>query len=245
MKFNTVFLSAALSVLLTACGGGDDSGNTTNGDSTSLLKYSQSVNYPKTYDTSNKLTAGIVMNTSLIYRWNVERDGLIPVVYSNRKAEFDAGFDAIEAAVGKTLFDRLTFVGKTSADIPVTQRAMIVGEYQTLVAAPTCGLVTSLWIDQSNSVIPPYPQSWSTNINNLPVPVGNYPINKVTVTVNFNPLSGCANSSDLVIHEVAHALGLNGHFEGFGSGPMNSATVLNVLTKLYNNSVGTPFSTLQ
>lgn len=246
MRVLVISLSLVSSLAISACGGGGgSSGNTTASDPATLLKASQSSNYPRTYDTSVRLSLGAVVNTSLSYRWNIERDGLIPVLYSNRKAEFDAGFDAIEAAVGRQLFDRTTWTGKTSADVARTQRIVIVGEYQTLVMSPTCGLVTPLWLDQTSSIVPPYPVIWGTNINNLPVPVSNYPTNSVVVTVNFNSASGCANSADLVIHEVGHALGLTGHVEGFGVGPLNSPLVLSMLKKLYSIPPGTDKATIQ
>ncbi len=246
MKISYILASLVTAFTLTACGGGgDDGGSTATADPLTILKSSQAVNYPKTYNTATVYASGVVSNTSLSYRWNVERDGAIPVVYGARKAEFDAGFDTIEASLGKTIFDRTTYAGKTVNDVPRNQRVLVVGEYLTPVSAPTCGLATAMWVDQTNSLIPGFPTVWNTDIQGNPVSSSIFPLNAVYVTVNFQPASGCANSADLVVHELAHALGLNGHFDGFGSGAMNTSLVLSVLNKLYSYSPGTPFSSMQ
>lgn len=43
---------------------------------------------------------------------------------------------------------------------------------------------------------------------------------------------------DLVIHEVGHALGLGGHFQGFGFGPAIDGNFWNILNSLYKSPIG-------
>ncbi len=67
--------------------------------------------------------------------------------------------------------------------------------------------------------------------------------NNVVAYVNLGN-GYCNVVQDIVTHEVGHALGLYGHFEGFGNGDAISPDFWDVLTTIYSNPVGTPFSTL-
>jgi hypothetical protein len=49
----------------------------------------------------------------------------------------------------------------------------------------------------------------------------------------------CVVNTDLVAHELGHALGLAEHFNGFGIGPAVSDDYWDVLTTLYNNAPAT------
>lgn len=41
------------------------------------------------------------------YRWNIERDGLIPILDTSNRPELTTALNNLEAAAGKTLFNRL------------------------------------------------------------------------------------------------------------------------------------------
>ena len=55
----------------------------------------------------------------------------------------------------------------------------------------------------------------------------------------------CDVTQDIVTHEFGHALGLPGHFQGFGNGPTISAAYWDVLATLYGNPVSSKAADLQ
>jgi hypothetical protein len=67
--------------------------------------------------------------------------------------------------------------------------------------------------------------------------------------VNLGQHSQYCNNLDtideeLIIHELAHAIGLHGHFEGFGEGAVWSEQAAAVLRAIYNHPVATPYDQL-
>jgi hypothetical protein len=54
----------------------------------------------------------------------------------------------------------------------------------------------------------------------------------------------CAVTEETVIHEFGHALGLDKHFEGFGTGSVISRSFWDVLATLYAHGPGKPFNEL-
>lgn len=60
--------------------------------------------------------------------------------------------------------------------------------------------------------------------------------------VNMGNNHGCSWDSNIVTHEIAHAMGMYTHLDGyFGSW---SVTAMNVLATMYSNNAGTPYDSL-
>lgn len=155
------------------------------------------------------------------YRWNIERDGLIPVVDTTNNPDVTTALNNLETAVGKTLFTRLP----ASTNITNLNRGVVINNavppVQGASAENNCGEVYairqnlfSLWVDPTYSVDPPLASDWQSAVN------GNTSVNPrpvFNVDINFND-GACAPLEPLVEHELLHALGLSNHFDGFGEG---------------------------
>lgn len=64
------------------------------------------------------------------------------------------------------------------------------------------------------------------------------PINRSVKWINLGN-GKCDVSQDTVIHELAHALGILVHFDGYGNGPAISEGMWAVLLTMYKNPIGT------
>lgn len=246
MKINQILTAIAFAstIALTACGGGggggSDSSNSGGNTTTSTtpivptdaqiladIAISQSTasntpvwNTSQPYNSVGNPYTGNVDGVHS-YRWNIERDGLIPVLDNSGRPEVATALTNLETAAGKQLFNRLP-AGTTVASMT---RGLVINNAvpptQGATEPNNCGQVYastqnmfSLWVDPSYSINPPLSADWQAQVNSSPL------INPRTVfnvDINFG-VTACAPMEPLVEHEMFHALGLSNHFDGFGEG---------------------------
>jgi hypothetical protein len=238
-----VAVAAMLAVSLAACGGGSgNSGNSqtrssSNGSSSPVVpsdvqiladiatSQSTTTNTP-IWDTSqaygavgNPFKGGVDGQHS--YRWNIERDGLIPILDTSGRPELTTALNNLEAAAGKTLFNRLP-----STTNPAQLERGVIFNNQT---PPTqgasepnnCGELYANrqnlfgeWVDPTYFINPPLAADWQSEVDSSPLID---PRTTFNVDVDFSN-ANCAPLEPLVEHELLHALGLTNHFDGFGEG---------------------------
>ncbi|PRZ50678.1 hypothetical protein [Paraburkholderia fungorum] len=189
------------------------------------------------------------------YRWNIERDGLIPILDTTGRPEVTTALNNLEQAVGETLFNRLPASTVASA---VTRGIIINNETpptQGSTEPNNCGEVYAnkqnmfgLWVGPDYSVNPPLSSDWQAQVNSSPLID---PRTTFNVDVDFSN-AACAPMEPLVEHEMLHALGLTGHFDGFGEGSggnCNGAICTDraypVLKTLYSNPPYTLISSMK
>jgi hypothetical protein len=158
-------------------------------------------------------------------RWDVERDGLIPVKLNGSQLAQEA-IATIETELGMSLFDMLSI-----SDVPDDQihRGIIVSEGTARgpggsVDQNTCGNVSA------SPDTTDYPENFYDSEGRI----------STRLYVNLSSAK-CAASLEIVIHEFGHALGLGNHFSGFGSfTDIISPLFWKTLYTLYHNPIGTP-----
>lgn len=155
------------------------------------------------------------------YRWNIERDGLIPVLDTSGRSELTTALNNLEAAAGKTLFNRLP-----STTNPASLERGVIFNNQTpptqgATEQNNCGELYantqnmfSEWVDPTYSIDPPLAADWQAEVDSSPLI---NPRSTFNVDVDFNN-ANCKPFEPLVEHELLHALGLTNHFDGFGQG---------------------------
>ncbi|MBN3823670.1 hypothetical protein G3O00_08560 [Burkholderia sp. Ac-20384] len=270
---------AVAAVSLAACGGGGGSSNNSSGTQTSSssngasspvvptdaqiladIATSQSTtsNTP-IWDTSqaygsvgNPYKGGVDGVHS--YRWNIERDGLIPVLDTSNRPELTTALNNLEAAAGKTLFNRLP-----ATTNPASVTRGVIFNNQTPPTQGTsepnnCGELYANkqnmfgeWVDPAYSIDPPLAADWQAEVDSSPLIDPRATFN---VDVDFSN-ANCQPFEPLVEHELLHALGLTNHFDGFGEGSggnCNGALCTDraypVLKTLYANPPMTVISTM-
>ncbi len=243
MRLKVAVAVAMLAVSLAACGGGSgNSGNSqtsssSNGSSSPVVpsdtqiladiatSQSTTTNTP-IWDTSQAYGAvgnpfkGTV-DGQHSYRWNIERDGLIPILDTSGRPELTTALNNLEAAAGKTLFNRLP-----STTNPAQLERGVIFNNQTPPTQGTsepnnCGELYanrqnlfSEWVDPTYSIGPPLAADWQAEVDSSPLID---PRTTFNVDVDFSN-ANCAPLEPLVEHELLHALGLTNHFDGFGQG---------------------------
>lgn len=154
------------------------------------------------------------------YRWNIERDGPIPILDASSRPELTTALNNLEAAAGRTLFNRLP---ASTSSASVTRGIIFNNETPpTQGSSPNnCGEVYAnkqntfgLWVDPTYSIDPPLSSDWQAEVDSSPLID---PRTTFNVDVDFSN-ANCAPLEPLVEHELLHALGLTNHFDGFGEG---------------------------
>jgi hypothetical protein len=155
-------------------------------------------------------------------RWDIERDGLIPVKV-NGSALAQEAITEIETILQMSLFDT-TLVANLPDDMIV--RGIIVSEGTAIgpggaVTRNTCGHVSAL------PETTEYPENFYNSEGRINT--------RLYVSLSSKK---CTASLEIAIHEFGHALGLGKHFTGFGSGKAIAPSFWQVLYTLYHNDVG-------
>jgi hypothetical protein len=198
-----------LTAALSACGGGSDTASSP----TVVLGFLASTNVD---------SSGFPWGSypGVTKRWALP----IPVKV-NGEVRAGPAMDAIEAKLGQVVFDRTSLNNVAVGNV-------------------TRGIVFS----QGTAYLPandPNPQNYCANVSDGPYSPG-FPGGFVRAPgeisarlyVNLdNPK--CTAGTEVVIHELGHALGLGSHFQGFGYGPAISSDFWSVLATLYGNAIGT------
>lgn len=261
--------SALVLAMLSACGGGGVDSSTTDtqqpqnsyttAQARSFVQTSQTAYKLPTYDLSKDLLdPQQVTNTPTVttsFRWNTERDGFIPVKISANTQIVNQVLDELEATVGRKLFDRATL-----ANTPENQilRGLVITKgvppLDGAIVANNCG---RFWADGELTVQQPlgfgakdtlhsfFPDLYKlADYSKQPDRVGSYIMQmRGTVMVNSDA-ANCPDVAGIYLHEISHALGLLGHFDGFGNGTENKNSYLSAIKLLYSNPMGTSFDSL-
>lgn len=240
-----VAVVAVVAALLAACGGGGGSGGSNGGSQASSASTASSPVVPTDAQiladiaTSQSTTSNTpVWDTSQAYgavgnpykgnvdgvhsyRWNIERDGLIPILDTSGRPELTTALNNLEASTGKTLFNRLP---ATTNPASVTRGIVFNNETPPTQGSSepnNCGEVYAnkqnmfgLWVDPTYSIDPPLASDWQAEVNSSPLID---PRTTFNVDVDFGN-ANCVPLEPLVEHELLHALGLTNHFDGFGEG---------------------------
>lgn len=271
VSFVGSILLVAASLLVSACGGGGGDSSPTAPATPSALTTEQK----RVLLADSQGRAGWVMpmypagtmDRSKSWRWNHQRDGLIPVKISGDPAVINAALDQVEAAVGQRLFDRDLY--RTTAELHVLRGIIL----KAGTPPPAAGVVNNCGVAQPAMPIAA-PDFFFNGVSVTPAPLET--VIWLDVTQSFNPAPvevafpneesfkrqdglkkravveilvdtsnpNCSNPQALYVHELSHALGLMGHVDGFGVGTENSDKYLSLLKMLYANPVGTAFSQL-
>ncbi|WP_321890710.1 hypothetical protein [Paraburkholderia tropica] len=277
-----VTVAMMLAVSLVACGGGGSGNNSNNGSGDSQASAPTGGASSPVVPTDAQILADIatsqgttsntpVWDTSQAYgaignpykggvdgvhsyRWNIERDGLIPILDTSGRPELTTALNNLESAVGKTLFNRLP---ATTNPTSVTRGIVFNNQTpptQGSTEPNNCGEVYAntqnmfgLWVDPTYSIDPPLASDWQAEVDSSPLID---PRTTFNVDVDFSN-GNCAPMEPLVEHELLHALGLTNHFDGFGqgsSGNCNGALCTDraypVLKTLYANPPMTVISSM-
>lgn len=184
---------------------------------------------------SNLASAGFpwdgVSFVGVAKRW----DTTTPIpVKTNGEVRAGPAMDAIEAKLGRILFDRTSIAATANSSVT---RGIIFSQGTAMAPVGTpiannCGNVGS-----------------APNAGGYPpgflVPGSAGVISTVLYLNLDSPVAGgCVASAEVVIHEFGHALGLGAHFAGFGDGPPISTDFWSALATLYGNPIGTPTASM-
>lgn len=214
-------LSGLLLVMIAAmfgCGSGGSGSN-----STGVAPTVASVTSDLT--TTNLTSASFPWNNladGKLKRWPYEQS-LIPVKI-NGSTQATYALNLIEATLGLTIFDRTSIANTPDANIT---RGLIVSMGTAVnsnggVDSFTCGVVSSA------------PSSPFT-IGNIIDPTGTI---NARLYVSIGSAACTADLNQIATHEFGHAIGLGGHFSGFGIGSIIDEDFWDVLKSIYNNPIG-------
>jgi hypothetical protein len=175
---------------------------------------------------SERLAQGHDSLKAIVKRWNVEND-TIPV-FDNNDARAEQALDIIELVLGRTIFQR----DASKEDIKEQRRGLI---FARGTAAPPDkkpvdeNCKGSVGADEGSGSFPE---------NFCDPDTGEF---QQALYINLDGPSPNGGKADLFItlHELAHALGLEREFDGFGDGgPPISPKMFQVLKLLYELPVG-------
>ena len=212
MRLTLYFLAA---LLIAACGSDDETDDIVGPDG--ILQNLKTANI----DGSGFPWQGSAIGA--LKRWDYVGSGLIPV-QANGSDLASQAMDQIEEELGFVIFDRTSL---DMIDAEQVSRGIIVSEGTAIgpggsINSSTCGHV-SLGIGSTG-----FPSEFYTSDGEIN-----------TVLYVHLSSSQCEASAAIAIHEFGHALGLGGHFDGFGFGDAINGNFWNALVNLYRNEVGT------
>ncbi|MGF1836525.1 hypothetical protein [Photobacterium sanguinicancri] len=263
MKFTHMKKASILALstlLLTACGGdSDDKAKAESVDDQKLLSLVQKTNYSTGFPPlfSDQMW-GSTFEQQGIVRFDISDQ--IPLYYvskdgSNPPAVIVNGIKAIEDRLGDIFTDFTLITEDLSVyrDNQNTQENVGNGTFSADTFKNSHGIIGGLVVAQGtgyySKAYSDNPQSMCANASTAPYdgsmailidPTSTYS-NDTLLWVNMGN-GQCSWDSDIVTHEAAHALGMFNHLDGyFGSW---SATAMDVLSTLYGNPAGTPYSSL-
>ncbi len=222
-------------LILAGCGSGKGSGGNGNGNVSSspsvVLSDLQTTNLSSAgFPWTN--TCNVVPCTNfpgVDKRWDLTT--LIPVKL-NGDPRVGPALDTIETTLGMTLFDRTS-----------------------LAATPASSVTRGVIFSTGTAYVGAAPLSqWCANVANAPYQPSYPPVDQFLVQASSGVISAvlyvnldspyCTATSDVVIHEIGHALGFGAHFNGFGNGPPISTDFWSALNTLYHNPIGTPTASM-
>ena len=213
MKAKTFWAVVVTGYVLSACGGGgggDDSKATAQPLSDqqirALLTSTQSP--VPVWDTSQAAHA-LADGTSpsgLTYRWNIERDGLIPVKGLDVSPHVAEALDDIEQQLGRLIFDRTTLAAVPEAAVP---RGLIIRNRTLPIIAGVanhCGMVHRVdndmappgWVDTTQAMNPVVSADWLVAMQSKAFP----PRPQWYIDIDLSN-ANCVPLKPLIVHELA------------------------------------------
>lgn len=227
-------LSLAIAVcVLTACGGGGDGGN--NGNSGGGNNFSDA-QIRATLDTGNiGFLVGNAGRPAGTWRWQGSPQPSVQVFIPSPSSAIETDYaNKVEKAIAlinQKLAGKLQLSASNSA--PAT------GNYIQISYGTS-------FVPNGSTDYAGYCANVSTapNLGNMISPSSSNAIATQPVYINLGN-GHCDVTQDIVTHEFGHALGLPGHFVGFGEGPAISGAYWDVLATLYGNPASTKAADLQ
>lgn len=178
-------------------------------------------------------------------RWR--QDELIPVYYLNAvDARFSYALDKAESIIGYPMFDRKGVIELDISDPYNIDYSDVPTEWGFIWSQGTVsGSCSSGTVSQgplTNSIVG-HTAGYDLGINK--------PTGEPFAWINLdsaNPDPNCTTvaSNEVSLHELAHALGMGNHFEGFGNGAAFNSNAERVLRTMYSphNPPGQPYDSL-
>ena len=179
----------------------------------------------------------------------VDGKRLIPVYFQkNADPRFIYALDKVEEIIGYKLFDRKgvielalsgvaceepNYASLSGPGFIFSQGTAVEQGEGNVSFAPHCSNITYNQVDASFMII---------SSGRLPVSLD---AEKGFTWINLDSANGTA-SNDVAVHELAHALGMIRHFDGFGHGAAFNVNAVAVLKTMYSeqNPPGQPFNSL-
>ncbi|WP_028766278.1 hypothetical protein [Shewanella fidelis] len=178
-------------------------------------------------------------------RW---REGeLIPVYFLNSEdPRFTYAMNKAEELVGYKLFDRKGVINLDISNIYNIDYSSVETKWGFIWSQGTA-------LDEcSSGTVSTGPMMNSIVNHSVGLDYGiNQPVGNTFSWINLDsgsatPETSCTNvaSNEVTLHELAHALGMSNHFDGFGDGAAFNNNAERVLRTMYSNPPGQPFDAL-
>lgn len=234
-RMSALVLCSLLSATLVACGGGGGSGDSSGSDTAPVADH----------EDNDNVTATDAQVVALVASSNIQAPAATAIGLTgtwrwlSTPAQHIAVYVPAPAAGNATEQD---YAAKTQTSITtINQKLAGLVVLDQVSSIPASG--NYIRVSYGTAYVPPGAtnyQSYCANVATGPN-VGNVISPDASGGIATNPVyinlgnGNCDVTQDIVTHEIGHALGLAGHFSGFGDGPSISTAFWDVLATLYAN----------